>query len=195
MVGSGGLVVMNRHTCMVSVARFFMQFTQNESCGKCVLCREGTKQMLALLDDIIEGRADQHTLDLLEQLAKAVGKGSLCGTGQDGAEPGAVDASELPGRSRSPCVPEALSRRTLQGASDARDFGRQVQGLHGMCSQVPGRRDLGGTQNAALRLMPRRASSAAHVRRRASSTPSSAYNIPDVSVARLLQTLNDTLRI
>jgi NADH-quinone oxidoreductase subunit F len=87
MVGSGGLVVMNRHTCMVSVARFFMQFTQNESCGKCVLCREGTKQMLALLDDIIEGRADQNTLDLLEQLAKAVRKGSLCGLGKTAPNP------------------------------------------------------------------------------------------------------------
>jgi NADH-quinone oxidoreductase subunit F len=87
MVGSGGLVVMNRHTCKVSVARFFMQFTQNESCGKCVLCREGTKQMLALLDDIIEGRADQNTLDLLEQLAKAVRKGSLCGLGKTAPNP------------------------------------------------------------------------------------------------------------
>lgn len=55
MVGSGGLVVMNKNTCMVSVARFFMQFTQNESCGKCTPCREGTKQMLALLDDIMAG--------------------------------------------------------------------------------------------------------------------------------------------
>ncbi len=87
MVGSGGLVVMNRHTCMVQIARFFMQFTQNESCGKCVLCREGTKQMLALLDDIIEGRADQNTLDLLEQLAKAVRKGSLCGLGKTAPNP------------------------------------------------------------------------------------------------------------
>ena len=87
MVGSGGLVVMNRHTCMVSVARFFMQFTQNESCGKCVLCREGTRQMASLLDDIIEGRADQHTLDLLEQLAKAVRKGSLCGLGKTAPNP------------------------------------------------------------------------------------------------------------
>ena len=87
MVGSGGLVVMNRHTCMVSVARFFMQFTQNESCGKCVLCREGTKQMLALLDDIIEGRADGHTIELLEQLAKAVRKGSLCGLGKTAPNP------------------------------------------------------------------------------------------------------------
>jgi len=87
MVGSGGLVVMNQQTCMVSVARFFMQFAQNESCGKCVLCREGTKQMLSLLDDIIEGHADQHTLQLLEQLALAVRKGSLCGLGKTAPNP------------------------------------------------------------------------------------------------------------
>jgi len=87
MVGSGGLVVMNKQTCMVSVARFFMQFTQNESCGKCVLCREGTKQMLALLDDIMEGRADSGTLELLERLALAVKKGSLCGLGKTAPNP------------------------------------------------------------------------------------------------------------
>lgn len=87
MVGSGGLVVMNKETCMVQIARFFMQFTQNESCGKCVLCREGTKQMLNLLDDIIEGRATVETLDLLEQLARAVQKGSLCGLGKTAPNP------------------------------------------------------------------------------------------------------------
>jgi NADH-quinone oxidoreductase subunit F len=87
MVGSGGLVVMNQRTCMVAIARFFMQFTQNESCGKCVLCREGTKQMLALLDDIIEGRADENTLPLLEKLARAVQKGSLCGLGKTAPNP------------------------------------------------------------------------------------------------------------
>jgi NADH-quinone oxidoreductase subunit F len=87
MVGSGGLVVMNKNTCMVSVARFFMQFTQNESCGKCVLCREGTKQMLAMLDDIMEGRADADTLVLLEKLATAVQKGSLCGLGKTAPNP------------------------------------------------------------------------------------------------------------
>jgi len=87
MVGSGGLVVMNRDTCMVQIARFFMQFTQNESCGKCVLCREGTKQMLALLDDIIAGRADAGTLDLLERLGQAVSKGSLCGLGKTAPNP------------------------------------------------------------------------------------------------------------
>ena len=87
MVGSGGLVVMNQDTCMVSMAQFFMRFTQNESCGKCVLCREGTKQMLTLLDDISEGRANQGTLDLLEQLARAVQKGSLCGLGKTAPNP------------------------------------------------------------------------------------------------------------
>ncbi len=87
MVGSGGLVVMNKETCMVGIARFFMQFTQNESCGKCVPCREGTKQMLALLDDIIEGRADENTLTLLAQTAKAVKIGSLCGLGKTAPNP------------------------------------------------------------------------------------------------------------
>ena len=87
MVGSGGLVVMNQQTCMVSLAHFFMNFTQNESCGKCVLCREGTKQMLSLLDDIMGGRADEGTLELLEKLAIAVQKGSLCGLGKTAPNP------------------------------------------------------------------------------------------------------------
>ncbi|MGD0911540.1 MAG: NADH-ubiquinone oxidoreductase-F iron-sulfur binding region domain-containing protein [Terracidiphilus sp.] len=87
MVGSGGLVVLNQRTCMVSIARFFMEFTQRESCGKCVLCREGTKQLLALLDDVIEGRADAGTLVLLEKLGRAVQVGSLCGLGKTAPNP------------------------------------------------------------------------------------------------------------
>ena len=87
MVGSGGLVVMNQGTCMVQMARFFMQFTQNESCGKCVLCREGTKQMLAMLDDIIEGNATPRTLELMATVANAVRKGSLCGLGKTAPNP------------------------------------------------------------------------------------------------------------
>ncbi|MDD5361835.1 MAG: NADH-quinone oxidoreductase subunit NuoF [Ignavibacteria bacterium] len=87
MVGSGGLVVMNNETCMVQIARFFMKFTQSESCGKCVLCREGTKQMLMMLDDIIAGNATLETIDLLEQLGTAVQKGSLCGLGKTAPNP------------------------------------------------------------------------------------------------------------
>jgi NADH-quinone oxidoreductase subunit F len=87
MVGSGGLVVMNQRTCMVSMARFFMDFTQRESCGKCVLCREGTRQLLALLDDVIEGRATAETLQLMVKLAHAVQTGSLCGLGKTAPNP------------------------------------------------------------------------------------------------------------
>ncbi len=87
MVGSGGLVAMNRSTCMVNIAKYFMQFTQKESCGKCVLCREGTKQLLFLLEDIVEGRATLETLDVLQELAGAVQKGSLCGLGKTAPNP------------------------------------------------------------------------------------------------------------
>ncbi|MDR2459944.1 MAG: 4Fe-4S binding protein [Deltaproteobacteria bacterium] len=87
MVGSGGLVVMNRNTCMVQIARFFIQFTQNESCGKCIVCREGTKQMLALLDDIIGGRGTAETITLLKELAHTVKVGSLCGLGKTAPNP------------------------------------------------------------------------------------------------------------
>jgi len=87
MVGSGGMVVMNNKTCIIQISRYFMQFTQNESCGKCVPCREGTKQMLALLDDIIEGRATMKTFSLLEELAKVVKSASLCGLGKSAPNP------------------------------------------------------------------------------------------------------------
>jgi NADH-quinone oxidoreductase subunit F len=87
MVGSGGLVVMNQKTCMVEIARYFMEFTQNESCGKCVVCREGTKQMLDILTDITQGRATMEQLDLLEELAGVVKTVSLCGLGKSAPNP------------------------------------------------------------------------------------------------------------
>jgi len=87
MVGSGGLVVMNQESCMVQIARFFMNFTQNESCGKCVPCREGTKQMLALLDNIIEGNGTTYTVDLLEEIGQVIKKASLCGLGKTAPSP------------------------------------------------------------------------------------------------------------
>lgn len=87
MVGSGGLVVMNKQSCMVQVARYFMNFTQSESCGKCVPCREGTKQMLALLDDIIEGKATMETFEMLEEIGQVVKKASLCGLGKTAPSP------------------------------------------------------------------------------------------------------------
>lgn len=87
MVGSGGLVVMNENTCMVEIARFFMNFIQNESCGKCVPCREGTKQMLTILERIIAGEGKMEDLDVMEELAIAVKDGSLCGLGKTAPNP------------------------------------------------------------------------------------------------------------
>ena len=87
MVGSGGLVVMSDKTCIVEVARFFMNFTQHESCGKCVPCREGTKNMLKILEKIVAGKGEMKDLDTLEELAHAVKDGSLCGLGKTAPNP------------------------------------------------------------------------------------------------------------
>ncbi|MCL5290737.1 MAG: NADH-ubiquinone oxidoreductase-F iron-sulfur binding region domain-containing protein [Bacillota bacterium] len=87
MVGSGGLVVMGDDTCMVETAKFFMGFVQNESCGKCVPCREGTKQMLAMLTKITEGKGTEADLALLGELAQNVKDGSLCGLGKTAPNP------------------------------------------------------------------------------------------------------------
>jgi len=87
MIGSGGLVVMDEDTCMVEVARFFMNFTQNESCGKCVPCREGTRRMLEILTRIVNNEGSLEDLDLLETLANTITETSLCGLGQSACKP------------------------------------------------------------------------------------------------------------
>ncbi len=87
IMGSGGLVVMDETTCMVDVAKFFLEFTQKESCGKCVPCREGTKHMLLLLEKITEGKGTMEDLDTLEGLANMVKEMSLCGLGQTAPNP------------------------------------------------------------------------------------------------------------
>jgi NADH-quinone oxidoreductase subunit F len=87
MVGSGGLVVIDEDNCIVEMARYFMQFIQNESCGKCVACREGTKQMLALLKKIVDGKATPADLDLLEEVADVVKDASLCQLGKTASNP------------------------------------------------------------------------------------------------------------
>ncbi len=87
MIGSGGLVVMDDKTCMVEVARFFMNFTQNESCGKCVPCREGTKRMLEILERIVDGNGRDGDIELLEELADTITNTALCGLGKTAPSP------------------------------------------------------------------------------------------------------------
>ena len=87
IIGSGGLVVMDKNTCMVEVARFFMDFTQRESCGKCVPCREGTKRMLEILNRIVDGKGEDGDIELLKELGETISKTALCGLGKTAAGP------------------------------------------------------------------------------------------------------------
>ncbi len=87
MMGSGGMIVMDEDNCMVDIARFFLDFTVDESCGKCTPCREGTKRMLELLDKITEGKASMKDIDKLESLAYSIKESALCGLGQTAPNP------------------------------------------------------------------------------------------------------------
>ncbi len=87
MMGSGGLICMDEDTCMVDIAKFFLQFTQDESCGKCVPCREGTKVMLDILTRITEGKGQPGDIETLESLAKTIKNTALCGLGQTAPNP------------------------------------------------------------------------------------------------------------
>ena len=87
MMGSGGLIVMDEDTCMVDIARFFLDFTVDESCGKCTPCRVGTKRLLELLDKIIAGKGELEDLDRMEELCNYIKSASLCGLGQTAPNP------------------------------------------------------------------------------------------------------------
>lgn len=87
MVGSGGLIIMDENTCMVDIARFYLDFTHDESCGKCTPCRIGTKRMLEILEKITSGKGEEQDMDRLEQLALLLKNGSLCGLGRSAPNP------------------------------------------------------------------------------------------------------------
>jgi NADH-quinone oxidoreductase subunit F len=87
MMGSGGMIIMDEDTCMVDVARYFLNFLTDESCGKCVPCREGIRQMLKTLTNITEGKGKEGDIELLEQLAEVAGEASLCALGRSAPNP------------------------------------------------------------------------------------------------------------
>jgi len=87
MVGSGGMVVMGQETCMVDVAKYFLTFLQDESCGKCVPCRLGIDRMLEIVTDITEGNGTHQQISLLEELGSTVSQTALCGLGKTAANP------------------------------------------------------------------------------------------------------------
>jgi NADH-quinone oxidoreductase subunit F/NADP-reducing hydrogenase subunit HndC len=87
IMGSGGMIVMDEGTCMVDIARFFMEFTQDESCGKCVPCRVGTHRLLEILEKICAGEGEEGDIEELEELSDQIRKNSLCGLGQGAPNP------------------------------------------------------------------------------------------------------------
>jgi NADH-quinone oxidoreductase subunit F/NAD(P)H dehydrogenase (quinone)/NADP-reducing hydrogenase subunit HndC len=87
IMGSGGVIVMDEDTCMVDMARFFMDFVQDESCGKCTPCREGTRRLLQVLERLCEGRGEAGDIETLEELSAIIKDASLCGLGQTGPNP------------------------------------------------------------------------------------------------------------
>jgi NADH-quinone oxidoreductase subunit F len=87
MMGSGGLVVLDDADCMVDIARYFVSFTQKESCGKCTFCRVGTKRLVEILDRLCTGKAGSEELARLEELSRLIQRGSLCGLGKTSVNP------------------------------------------------------------------------------------------------------------
>ncbi len=87
IMGSGGMIVIDHDSCMVDIAKYFLEFTQNESCGKCTPCREGTKRMLDILIKITEGKGEMYDIENLERLGNMIKKASLCGLGQSAPNP------------------------------------------------------------------------------------------------------------
>ncbi len=87
IMGSGGMVVLDDRDCMVDMARYFLRFTQDQSCGKCTLCRIGTRRMREILDRICSGKGQKGDLESLEQLSRTVGAGSICGLGRTAPNP------------------------------------------------------------------------------------------------------------
>ena len=87
IMGSGGMIVLDEDDCMIDIARYFLEFTQNESCGKCTPCREGTRRMLEILTKITSGKGEEEDIEKLERLANLIKKTALCGLGQTAPNP------------------------------------------------------------------------------------------------------------
>ena len=129
MMGSGGLIVMDETTCMVDIAKFFLEFTVDESCGKCTPCRVGTKRLLEILNKITSGKGTLEDIDKLEELCYYIKENSLCGLGQTAPNPVLSTLKYY----RDEYIAHVTEHRHRCG---------QVQGLHALRTQLPGRRHL-----------------------------------------------------
>ena len=109
IMGSGGMIVMDETSCMVDVARYFMSFLHDESCGKCTPCREGTKHLLEILTEITKGQGKEEHIALMEELCDTMTAASLCGLGQSAVNPVLEHLEIFPGGIRGPYPPQKMS--------------------------------------------------------------------------------------
>ena len=172
IVGSGGMVVVDDETCMVDLARFFLDFTQKESCGKCVPCRLGTKRMLEMLDRIIAGDGREGDIELLEELGHYIIDGTLCALGGTAPNPVLTTIKYFRERVRGAHPREALPGRQVQGAHHLLHRRRGLHRLHAVRQEVPHLVHHRREEAAARHRRRPTASSATPAARCASSTPS-----------------------
>ena len=150
IMGSGGLIVMDEDTCMVDVARFFLDFVQDESCGKCAPCRIGTKRMLEILDRICEGKGEEGDIERLDRAGRDDQGHRPVRPGPDRAEPGALHHPPLPRRVRGPHPRQEVPGRRLRRA-----------GAGALPERLPGGRGRAGLRLAHRREALRRGAAAA----------------------------------
>ena len=136
-MGSGGMIVLDEDDCMVDMAKFFMTFSQDESCGKCTPCREGTTRMLEILERITDGHGTIEDLALLERLAKLVKKSSLCGLGRAAPNPVLSTLNHYHDEYLAHVQEKRCPGEEVRGAATLRNRRTEVCGLHGLRSQLP----------------------------------------------------------
>ena len=149
IMGSGGMIVLDETDCMVDIAQYFMAFSQDESCGKCTPCREGTKRMLEILNRITGGQGTMEDLDRLRRLALLVKKSSLCGLGRAAPNPVLSTLEHYRDEYLAHVVEQPLPGEEVQGPGPLRDQPREVHRLHGVREELPGRVHFG--QRGSLR--------------------------------------------
>ena len=148
IVGSGGMIVMDEDTCMVDMARYFLNFTRDESCGKCNYCRIGTKRMLEILERITKGEGRDGDIEKLEELAVKIKDGSLCGLGQTAPNPVLTTLKYFRNEYEDHIYNHKVHRSLLQGSRDLHYYG-QMYGLYSMFQKMPCRRNHGNGQEPA----------------------------------------------
>ena len=140
IMGSGGMIVLDEDDCMVDIAKFFMTFSQDESCGKCTPCREGTTRMLEILERITAGKGTLEDLDKLERLARLMKKASLCGLGRAAPNPVLSTLEHFRDEYLAHVTEQRCPAQQVHGADPLRDRRGEVRRLHGLRPQLPGRR-------------------------------------------------------